>query len=151
MSCQAVARTDNVSDTVQIVRTVTRLGTPGPGRTLGDDTMQSQQESPSTSRKDLGAVLSTCYGTPLAAVGVSVGDSFFSCAEHQHRGERCPCAHPARAATALYDKLERVIVPMFYGDQERFLQIMLHAIALNGSFFNTQRMMQQYVIKAYFL
>jgi len=28
---------------------------------------------------------------------------------------------------------------------------MRHAIALNGSFFNTQRMMQQYVVKAYFL
>ena len=26
-----------------------------------------------------------------------------------------------------------------------------HAMALNGSFFNTQRMMQQYVVKAYFL
>jgi len=28
--------------------------------------------------------------------------------------------------------------------------MMLHAIALNGSFFNTQRMMLQYVLKAYF-
>jgi starch phosphorylase len=28
---------------------------------------------------------------------------------------------------------------------------MRHAIALNGSFFNTQRMLQQYVVKAYFL
>jgi len=27
---------------------------------------------------------------------------------------------------------------------------MRHAIALNGSFFNTQRMMQEYVLKAYF-
>jgi len=27
----------------------------------------------------------------------------------------------------------------------------VHTIALNGSFFNTQRMMQQYVVKAYFL
>ena len=32
-----------------------------------------------------------------------------------------------------------------------FINIMRHAIALNGSFFNTQRMMQQYVVKAYFL
>jgi len=27
---------------------------------------------------------------------------------------------------------------------------MNHAIALNGSFFNTHRMIQQYVLKAYF-
>ena len=26
---------------------------------------------------------------------------------------------PARDATALYDKLERILVPMFYGDRER--------------------------------
>ena len=30
------------------------------------------------------------------------------------------------------------------------MDIMRHAIALNGSFFNTQRMVQQYVLKAYF-
>jgi starch phosphorylase len=28
---------------------------------------------------------------------------------------------------------------------------MLHCIALNGSFFNTHRMLQQYVANAYFL
>jgi len=74
--------------------------------------------------------------------GWAIGD------DHGHLEPR---DDPARDATVLYDKLERVIVPMFYGDREGFLQIMLHAIALNGSFFNTQRMMQQYVIKAYFL
>ena len=31
-----------------------------------------------------------------------------------------------------------------------FLDVMRHAIALNRSFFNTQRMMQEYVLKAYF-
>ncbi len=45
---------------------------------------------------------------------------------------------------------KRVILPMFYNDRDRFLTVMVHAIALNGSFFNTQRMMQQYVLKAYF-
>lgn len=54
-------------------------------------------------------------------------------------------------ATALYDKLEQVILPLFYGDQQGFISVMRHAIALNASFFNTQRMMQQYVVKAYFL
>jgi starch phosphorylase len=54
-------------------------------------------------------------------------------------------------AASLYDKLEQVILPLFYSDRQRFVNIMRHAIALNGGFFNTQRMMQQYVVKAYFL
>ncbi|MBK1716993.1 hypothetical protein [Thiocystis violacea] len=41
------------------------------------------------------------------------------------------------------------IAPLFYSDQERFIDFMRHAIALNGSFFNTQRMVLQYVTKAY--
>jgi starch phosphorylase len=57
--------------------------------------------------------------------------------------------HGADAA-ALYDKLERTIVPLFYHDRSGFLDVMRHAIALNGSFFNTHRMLQQYVLKAYF-
>jgi starch phosphorylase len=40
-------------------------------------------------------------------------------------------------------------LPLFYQDRERFLEVMRHAIALNGSFFNTHRMIQQYVLKAY--
>ena len=51
---------------------------------------------------------------------------------------------------SLYDKLENVIVPMFYRDRRRYTDMMRHAIAINGSFFNTQRMMQAYVTKAYF-
>lgn len=53
-------------------------------------------------------------------------------------------------AASLYEKLEQVVVPTFYKDRDRFTNVMLHAIALNGSFFNTQRMVQQYVLKAYF-
>ena len=52
-------------------------------------------------------------------------------------------------ANALYDKLERVVIPL-YQNRDRFLDVMRHAIALNGSFFNTQRMVLQYVLKAYF-
>src|SRR5207247_880779 len=48
----------------------------------------------------------------------------------------------AQDAAALYDKLEQVILPLFYGDRQGFINVMRHAIALNGSFFNTQRMMQ---------
>lgn len=57
--------------------------------------------------------------------------------------------HSADAAS-LYDKLEHTIVPLFYHDRGGFLDVMRHAIALNGSFFNTHRMLQQYVLKAYF-
>jgi glycogen phosphorylase len=56
----------------------------------------------------------------------------------------------SRDATSLYEKLERQIIPMFYHDPQRYTETMRHAIALNGSFFNTQRMLQQYVLKAYF-
>ena len=70
-------------------------------------------------------------------------------------GERCGAADKAgdRAAcdtASLYDKLENVVMPLFYHDRERFLDVMRHAIALNGSFFNTQRMVLQYVLNAYF-
>jgi starch phosphorylase len=54
-------------------------------------------------------------------------------------------------ATLLYSKLESVVMPAFYRAREEFIDIMRHAIALNGSFFNTHRMMQQYVTKAYLL
>jgi starch phosphorylase len=49
----------------------------------------------------------------------------------------------------LYDKLEREIVPMFYGRPNRYTEIMRFSIALNGSFFNTQRMVLQYIANAY--
>jgi starch phosphorylase len=53
-------------------------------------------------------------------------------------------------ASSLYEKLEQVIVPLFYQDRERFIDVMRHAVAFNGSFFNTHRMVLQYVLKAYF-
>ena len=53
-------------------------------------------------------------------------------------------------AQALYAKLEMVVLPMYYRDQDRYIEVMRHAIALNGSFFNTERMVDQYVRKAYF-
>ncbi len=53
-------------------------------------------------------------------------------------------------ADSLYDKLEHKIIPLYYHDMDRFTDIMRHTMALNGSFSNTQRMMQQYVLKAYF-
>jgi len=55
----------------------------------------------------------------------------------------------AADAESLYDKLEHVILPMYYNERHKYLSVMQHAIAINGSFFNTQRMVQQYVTDAY--
>ena len=56
----------------------------------------------------------------------------------------------SRDAAALYDKLERVIIPLFYHERERFVDVMVYSIAINGSFFNTHRMVLEYVLNAYF-
>jgi starch phosphorylase len=55
----------------------------------------------------------------------------------------------AQVAASLYDKLQDVVIPLFYRNRTQFTEIMRHAIALNGSFFNTQRMLLQYTQKAY--
>jgi len=56
---------------------------------------------------------------------------------------------PDADAGTLYDKLEREIVPMFYGRPTRYTEVMRSAVAFNGAFFNTQRMLQQYLANAY--
>jgi glycogen phosphorylase len=56
----------------------------------------------------------------------------------------------SKDAQDLYLKLERVILPLFYGLPLAYAEVMRNAIALNGSFFNTQRMVEQYVRNAYF-
>lgn len=55
---------------------------------------------------------------------------------------------PLRASNELYRKLED-IAAMFYGNPEAYLHVMRHAIALNGAFFNAQRMIDQYAQSAY--
>ncbi len=56
----------------------------------------------------------------------------------------------AEDARALYNKLEMIILPMFINEPERYAEVMRHSIALNASFFNTERMLSQYITKAYF-
>jgi glycogen phosphorylase len=51
---------------------------------------------------------------------------------------------------SLYDKLEHTILPLFYSQPQAYAQIMRSTIAVNGSFFNTQRMVAQYLLDAYF-
>jgi starch phosphorylase len=52
-------------------------------------------------------------------------------------------------AESIYDKLEYTILPMFYGRPDAYADVMRSAIAVNGSYFNAQRMMQQYLTNAY--
>ena len=52
-------------------------------------------------------------------------------------------------ATSLYDKLEGTIVPLFYGNADGYARVMQMSMALNGSFFNTERMVDQYMTNAY--
>lgn len=59
-------------------------------------------------------------------------------------------SNQSKDAESLYEKLENIVAPTFYYKRNHFVEIMRHSIALNGSFFNTQRMMQEYVLKAYF-
>ena len=66
-------------------------------------------------------------------------------ARSKETGNRTP-----QDAASLYHQLEHVVVPLYYGNRDRFIEVMRHAIALNASHFNTQRMVQEYIVKAYF-
>jgi starch phosphorylase len=51
----------------------------------------------------------------------------------------------------LYNKLENWVMPKFYKDKDNWIRTMRSCIAINASFFNTNRMVQQYVLNAYFM
>lgn len=61
-----------------------------------------------------------------------------------------PEGDQSKDANEIYIKLERVILPLYYGLPFAYAEVMRSAISLNGSFFNTQRMVEQYVRNAYF-
>jgi starch phosphorylase len=52
-------------------------------------------------------------------------------------------------AQEFYRKLRTLIVPLFYRDRDRWIDVMRQTIAFNASFFNTHRMVQQYAANAY--
>jgi starch phosphorylase len=60
-----------------------------------------------------------------------------------------PPADDRGEAESLYHKLESAILPAFYNERRKFIEIMQHAIAVNGSYFNTQRMVEEYIANAY--
>jgi len=61
-----------------------------------------------------------------------------------------PEGDQSKDANEIYLKLERIILPLYYGLPFAYAEVMRSSIALNGSFFNTQRMVEQYVRNAYF-
>jgi starch phosphorylase len=52
-------------------------------------------------------------------------------------------------ARALYDKLEQVILPLFYKTPELYHRVMRNTISINASFYNSERMLLQYLHSAY--
>jgi starch phosphorylase len=57
---------------------------------------------------------------------------------------------PEDEVASLYDRLESAILPLYYGNPEQWRTVMRSTIALNGSFFNTHRMLQEYISNAYY-
>lgn len=64
-------------------------------------------------------------------------------------GDREPTSHSSDDAESLYRQLEHSVLPMFYDRPDDFAAMRRSTIALNGSFFTAQRMVDQYVKNAY--
>jgi starch phosphorylase len=56
---------------------------------------------------------------------------------------------PSIERSSLFNKLNYVIVPLYYGSPQNYGRVMRSTIALNGAYFTSQRMLQQYVSEAY--
>jgi starch phosphorylase len=54
-----------------------------------------------------------------------------------------------RDADDLYNKLQTIIIPMYYSDRHTWVRMMQNAIGKNAYYFNTHRMMRRYVTEAY--
>lgn len=55
----------------------------------------------------------------------------------------------AAEAASLYEKLQHSVAPL-YSDAAAWAEMQRHCVAINGSFFNTHRMLGQYFTNAYF-
>jgi len=55
-------------------------------------------------------------------------------------------------ASSLYDKLQHVVLPLFYGrgaDSRGWMRLMQGVISRNAAYFNSHRMMRRYATEAY--
>lgn len=59
-------------------------------------------------------------------------------------------ADDQQEAAAFYNKLESAVVPLYRSGPEQWARVMRTALAFNGSFFNTDRMVKQYLRNAYY-
>jgi starch phosphorylase len=53
-------------------------------------------------------------------------------------------------AASFYERLERDVLPLYYGERSRWIAVMKGAISKNASYFNSHRMLRRYAIEAYF-
>jgi starch phosphorylase len=58
-------------------------------------------------------------------------------------------SEPETHAQMLYEKLEHVVLPLFYGQRKHWLTVMKGAIGHNAVLFNTHRTMRRYAAEAY--
>jgi len=58
-------------------------------------------------------------------------------------------ADHGRDAGELYDKLQSMILPLYYGDRPRWIWMMKQAISKIGPYYNSHRMMRRYAADAY--
>lgn len=50
----------------------------------------------------------------------------------------------------IYNLLAKEIIPLYYNNRQAWQKIMRNCLAINASFFNTDRMLKEYIQKAYF-
>ena len=53
-------------------------------------------------------------------------------------------------AADLYRKLDEKVIPMFYHHKDDWVEMMKNVIAIDASYFNTHRMVNEYIMKAYY-
>ena len=83
------------------------------------------------------------------SIGEPEGPGLSSATQSKIQNPKSKIPDPPEDAASLYDKLERVILPLYYRDPTGWAEVMRSAIALNGSLFTAQRMLAQYVEHAY--
>jgi starch phosphorylase len=59
-------------------------------------------------------------------------------------------ADDSEEAASLYRKLETAVVPLYLAAPEKWGRMMRNTLAFNGSFFNTNRMVKQYIRNSYY-
>ena len=59
-------------------------------------------------------------------------------------------ANDEEEAVSLYTKLEKAVAPLYRDAREQWARLMRTTLAFNGSYFNTNRMVKQYVRNAYY-